>query len=269
MHRLPLVLLSVILISILDIAVCTHVSIVGGKEAKGPRPWMVSIQVQKQHICGGILIKDQWVLTAAHCKRYFSNEKYVTVLLGAHSLSDETKTIRMKTWSFEVPQTFNENTKSDDIMLIKLNQKVKVRREKVKKTKLPKSHSDIPPGTKCVVTGWGATRDKAKKCSDTLQEAEVRVLARGVCNRLYQSDPVITEDMLCAANEMTGGDACWGDSGGPLRCNDKLVGLVSGGSGCGNPKKPGVYTRLSKRHLTWINHILKKHSNITFTEESL
>ena len=55
-----------------------------------------------------------------------------------------------------------------------------------------------------------------------------------------------------------------GDSGGPLECNKNVVGLVSGGAGCGDPKKPGVYTRLSEKHMSWINKIIKGQSNNTF-----
>ena len=56
-----------------------------------------------------------------------------------------------------------------------------------------------------------------------------------------------------------------GDSGGPLECNKNVVGLVSGGGArCGDPKKPGVYTHLSKKHMFWITKILKGQSNNTF-----
>ncbi|KAL1276389.1 hypothetical protein QQF64_036012 [Cirrhinus molitorella] len=49
------------------VSVCSEVSIIGGKEVKKLQPWMVSIQKDQSHVCGGILIQDQWVLTAAHC----------------------------------------------------------------------------------------------------------------------------------------------------------------------------------------------------------
>jgi hypothetical protein len=51
------------------LSACSEVTIVGGHEVKPhSRPWMVSLQVKNNHICGGTLIRDQWVLTAAHCK---------------------------------------------------------------------------------------------------------------------------------------------------------------------------------------------------------
>ncbi|KAG5272041.1 hypothetical protein AALO_G00161000 [Alosa alosa] len=240
------------------------VSIVGGKDVKAhSKPWMVSIQSKKEHICGGVLIQDQWVLTAAHCQKSFSSLGDVTVLLGAHSLKNEKNTIRVGIERCEIPRTFSMTTKADDIMLMKLKDKVKVKKEKVKTVKLPKSHKDIPSKTKCQVTGWGVTDPNGKKASDTLKYVEVSIIERDYCACLYKQNLVITEDMLCAGNKKPLHDACLGDSGGPLECNKNLVGLVSGGSGCGDPKKPGVYTRLSEKQMSWINNIIKRQSNST------
>ncbi|XP_076139273.1 granzyme K isoform X2 [Alosa pseudoharengus] len=187
----------------------------------------------------------------------------VTVLLGAHSLKNEKNTIRVGIERCEIPRTFRMTTKADDIMLMKLKDKVKVKKEKVKTVKLPKSHKDIPSKTKCQVTGWGVTDPNGKKASDTLKYVEVSIIERDYCTCLYNQNPVITEDMLCAGNKKPQHDACLGDSGGPLECNKNLVGLVSGGLGCGDPKKPGVYTRLSEKHMSWINNIIKRQSNST------
>ena len=57
-----------------------------------------------------------------------------------------------------------------------------------------------------------------------------------------------------------------GDSGGPLLCKKVLVGVVSGGTGCGDPKKPGVYTRLSDRHLRWIENMIEHRSNTSISQ---
>ncbi|XDV38619.1 hypothetical protein PO909_007982 [Leuciscus waleckii] len=236
------------------VAACSEVSIIGGKDVKKLQPWMVSIQKDQIHVCGGILIEKQWVLTAAYCEE--KPIKSVTVLIGSLSLSKGSQ--RVGILSYEKPKTFNERTRQDDIMLIKLNKKVKA-----KPKKIPKKEKDVPSGTKCVVTGWGTTNLNVQEPSDKLQMLEVTVVGRDQCNRFYESDLVITKDMMCAGNKQEKRGTCWGDSGGPLECKKNMVGLVSGSRGCGNPKKPTVYTFLSKRHISWINSILKKQLNST------
>ncbi|XP_064164924.1 granzyme K-like [Anguilla rostrata] len=144
-----------------------------------------------------------------------------------------------------------------------LKKKVKAKGKKIRVKDLPKSGKDVPVGTSCQVTGWGVTKEKVRVASNTLQGVEVKIEGRDLCSCYYNSNPVITQDMLCAGNKKAKADACWGDSGGPLLCKKMLVGVVSGGHGCGDPKKPGVYTRLSERHLSWIKKIIKHRSNIT------
>ncbi|XP_039543862.1 granzyme K-like [Pimephales promelas] len=236
------------------VAACFEVSIIGGKDVKKLQPWMVSIQKERNHVCGGILIQDQWVLTAAHCEEKPISS--VTVLIGSLSLGKGSQ--RVGILSYTKPATFDARTKQDDIMLIRLNKKVKA-----KPKKIPKKEKDVPPGTKCVVTGWGTTKSEVRKPSDKLQMLEVTVVNRDRCNRFYESELVITKDMLCAGNKEAKRGTCWGDSGGPLECKKNIVGLVSGSRGCGNPEKPTVYTFLSKRHINWINGILKKQLNST------
>lgn len=74
----------------------------------------------------------------------------------------------------------------------------------------PSTRNDIRAGTKCQVTGWGATNPELLSPSDTLREVTVTVISRKVCNSeaYYNHHPIITKSMVCAGNARGQKDSC-------------------------------------------------------------
>jgi trypsin len=116
--------------------------------------------------------------------------------------------------------------------------------DKVKPIKLNKDR--IQPGKYALVSGWGSTKEGGYS-SWTLQKVVVPVVQQWRCKRLYKTE-VITSNMFCAGT--TGRDSCQGDSGGAIVYDNRQIGIVSWGEGCGRIF-PGVYTNVAKFH-RWI-----------------
>ncbi|NXQ84930.1 GRAA protein, partial [Nyctibius grandis] len=229
------------------------VDIIGGNEvAPHSRPFMALINgANGKPICGGALIKENWVLTAAHC-----NAQGGKVILGAHSQKATEREKQIFQIAKQIPYPcYCSNCKENDIMLLQLQKRARLNKA-VQLIPLPTSDDDPKPGTTCSVAGWGRTHNRLKNLSDTLREVNVTVISRQICNdkNHYKSNPVITDNMICAGSKNGGKDSCFGDSGGPLRCNNVMRGITAFGKAkkCGSVDGPGVYTRLTKQYLQWI-----------------
>ncbi|XP_070823425.1 trypsin-1 [Chaetodon trifascialis] len=208
--------------------------IVGGYEcARHSQPHQVSLN-SGYHFCGGSLVNENWVVSAAHCYK-----SRVQVRLGEHNIrvNENTEQFIRSSRVIRHPK-YNAYNIDNDIMLIKLSEPA-VFNQYVQPVALPTRCA--PAGTMCTVSGWGSTMSSTVD-GNKLQCLEIPILSKRDCNNSYPG--MITDAMFCAGYLEGGKDSCQGDSGGPVVCNGQLQGVVSWGYGCAEKDQPGVYAKV-------------------------
>ncbi|KAM0730709.1 Proclotting enzyme [Formica fusca] len=230
------------------------IRIAGGQPADPKEwPWMAALLRQGAiQFCGGVLITDRHVLTAAHCV-YRYKPRDITVRLGEYDFtkSEETRALDFIVSEIRIHRDFKLNTYENDIAIIKINRPTAFN-SYIWPICLPPVQQSFE-NKNAIVTGWG-TQYYGGPASTVLMEVAVPVWPQERCVRSFTQR--IPNTTLCAGAYEGGRDACQGDSGGPLLHqlgNGRWVniGIVSWGIRCGEPGFPGIYTRVSS-YLDWI-----------------
>nr|AYV99582.1 venom polypeptide [Dolopus genitalis] len=237
----------------------------GGVETKPHQiPYQVGMQMTKirdgREIytwCGGSLIADNFVLTAAHC---LYEAEAAVIFLGAHnrrSLSEPGRIlIAVDPDDWIIHEEYNPILTENDIALILLPKRVPLSKT-IQTIRLPtlSENNENYVNSMAIISGWGRTGDSPDgAASDVLRYVHRSIMTNEFCSNFF---PMFKRTQICVDGSRAQ-SACAGDSGGPLvvknlNGENTLIGLTSYGRAEGCQKSfPVSYTRVSS-YLGWIS----------------
>ncbi|XP_077256103.1 chymotrypsin-2-like isoform X1 [Temnothorax americanus] len=230
--------------------------IVNGEDAKvGEIPYQISLQTKYHsfHFCGGSILSDKFVITAAHCVQGRSPTD-IKVVAATINLTDREK-LEHDVEKIIIHEEYNSaNSYINDIALLKVKQPF-VKSYKVGHVPLPPKGHTVKANDVAVVSGWGRLW-QGGPTTTKLQRVNILIADQGYCKLMYNNMGMnVFPTQVCAYHPETEKGSCHGDSGGPLTVGGKLVGLVSWANGCASTSYPTVYTRVVS-YLDWIQIII-------------
>uniref|UniRef100_A0A182QRW9 Peptidase S1 domain-containing protein n=1 Tax=Anopheles farauti TaxID=69004 RepID=A0A182QRW9_9DIPT len=213
--------------------------VVGGEIAKnGSAPYQVSLQVpDRGHNCGGSLLNNRWILTAAHCI-----DDNILVLVGTNSLKEGGMLLKVDKLVYHY---YSYPKYNNNIGLVRLEKPVQFSQLV---QSIEYSEKAVPANVTVRMTGWGRISENGP-IPTLLQSLDVVTLTNEECKEKSMLPNHIDVGHVCTLTK-AGEGACFGDSGGPLVYEGKLVGVANFAIPCGIGYPDG-FARVSYYH-DWI-----------------
>jgi len=224
--------------------------IVGGVEATPHEfPWQVGLFFNG-YFCGGSIISEKYILTAAHCADgVYSHE----VVIGAHEIRDSSNTI-INAYGPTVHPEWDSFSLSNDLAILELETEIDWAEFGDNASPNCLASSGDFSGQTALVSGWGLDSDSASSISPVLRKVEAPVMSQSECESYWGN---LNEGIVCINTE-GGHSSCNGDSGGPLSIPGSVyeqIGIVSFGSAAGcEIGAPAGFSEVAK-YIDWISSV--------------
>ena len=186
--------------------------IVGGEESlEREYPWMLSLSSPAGGVCGGSLIGDQWVLTAAHCTPPHLSPDQLSLHLGDHRpLAGHHLTVSR----ILLHPQYDPDTSNYDFSLLKLSARLQfegwVRIQPspawliclpgpgdISPVCLPENSREDYSGQVGLVTGWGVTQEGGIQLAPGLREVNVTVMSQEDCRSAINLQTAAAAAAVC------------------------------------------------------------------------
>merc|ERR1712213_251406 len=224
--------------------------IVGGVEATPHQfPWQVGLFFDG-YFCGGSIISEKYILTAAHCADGVCSHE---VVIGAHEIRDPSNTI-INAYGPTVHPEWDSFSLSNDLAILELETEINWAEFGDNAAPNCLATSGDFSGQTALVSGWGRPSDNSGGISDVLRKVEAPVMSQSECESYWGN---LNEGVVCI--DTTGGkSSCNGDSGGPLSIPGAVfeqIGIVSFGSAAGcEIGAPAGFSEVAK-YIDWISSV--------------
>ncbi|KAG6458161.1 trypsin, alkaline C-like [Manduca sexta] len=206
--------------------------------------------VHWRHNCGGSILNQRSILSAAHCL-YRRQPNVYRARLGSSFASSGGVIFNFA--QFIMHPNYNSRNQDNDVAIMRTSSGISYNNV-IQPARIAGANYNLRDNERVWAAGWGVTSVNSNQHSEQLRHVQVYTINQAVCRQRYAARSPITDNMLCSGVLDVGGrDQCQMDSGGPLLHNGIVVGVCSFGHRCAEPRYPGVNARVS-RFATWIGN---------------
>ncbi|CAH0695444.1 unnamed protein product [Spodoptera exigua] len=199
--------------------------------------------------CGGIILNNRSVLTAAHC---IADDEVGRWRIRIGSVFANSGGAVYNSNQHIIHPSFNADTLDNDIAILRSATAFSFNNA-ARAASIAGSNYHLPENRYVWAAGWGVTNQGSSSGSEQLRHVQLETINQNTCRNNYANWGVtITDNVVCAGWNFGGRGQCQGDAGGPLYHNGAVVGVYSFSLGCGVANYPGINTRISS-YTSWIS----------------